>query len=562
MANTTSFLNNLAAVPNNTYNYSNSSVFYSLVSPTFKNYYTQVIQICQQWLDGYVPNFHKADNGILSSRIAAKLCNSVANQIFGRGLVFVNGKNTTAEEREGIDFISHEWCDKVNFQNVVKQMIGYTYPLGTSLIKINKSDEELWCEALRADYFTFATDSFGKLIRVKCYIRLFQSTSEKDCNYCLVEERYFREEYEKFTQNINGVFKTFENKNKIIKVPVAVYKVYKINSTSNNNDLAANKGDSVPYKILPAEIKNVLKENYSAIILDKENVLPFKDYLGCELFKNEGGDITHPALPFGSPAIFNLVSSFMEYDLEISYSMRDLYNSKGIVGVPKSLSQSQISQISKPVENTGGHATRTSSSPFGQLNIPGFEFVSGLDPNTQKPIISQFEMRAQEHEMKQNAILKTIATSIGMSPRVIASYLVNGNEKTAEQTHSEDDTITNWTINHRKDYIIGLNKIIETVLSFHGINDNVEVKFASDGLMSAERQLEIISKKLELGLIDIDDAVRELNPDLDEVQLKEKIAKAQAKQNEIKQQQKNQFNDYFGGGSLDESGTQNQLDQF
>ena len=67
------FLKDVALVPNNTYNYSNSSVFYSLVNYSFKNYYTTVIQKSQQWLDGYDPSFHKANNGIFSSRIGAKI---------------------------------------------------------------------------------------------------------------------------------------------------------------------------------------------------------------------------------------------------------------------------------------------------------------------------------------------------------------------------------------------------------------------------------------------------------------------------------------------------------
>ena len=84
-----------------------------------------------------------------------------------------------------------------------------------------------------------------------------------------------------------------------------------------------------------------------------------------------------------------------------------------------------------------------------------------------------------------------------MSPRVIASYLVDGNEKTAEQTHSEDDTVVNWVKSHRQDYIHGINKLIECILSFYGIVDNVEVRFANDGLVSADRQLEIIEKKIK-----------------------------------------------------------------
>ena len=145
-----------------------------------------------------------------------------------------------------------------------------------------------------------------------------------------------------------------------------------------------------------------------------------------------------------------------------------------------------------------------------------------------------------------------------MSPRVIASYLVNGNEKTAEQTHSEDDTITEWVKSHRQDYIYRLNELIEDVLSFYGIVDNVEVRFASDGLVNAERQLEIIGKKMELGLIDLEDAIKEINPDLDEVQLQEKIAKAQKQKQENEMKEQNQFDEMYGD-QLD--GEENQFNE-
>ena len=172
-------------------------------------------------------------------------------------------------------------------------------------------------------------------------------------------------------------------------------------------------------------------------------------------------------------------------------------------------------------------------------------------------------MRAQEHETKQNNILKSIATTIGMSPRVIASYLVQGNEKTAEQTHSEDDTITEWIKVHRQDYVEVLNEMLEAVLNFYGKPDNVEVRFASDGLVSNERQIEIIKSKLELGVIDLEDAVREIYPDLDEVQLEDKIKRAKAQQQQNEQMEKNQFDELYGD-NLDgnpEQQPQNQFDE-
>lgn len=544
------FLNDVALIPNQTYNYSNSSVFYSLVNYAFLNYYQTVVKKSQEWLDGYDPAFHKANNGIFSTRIGAKITAGCTKQIFGRGLVFVKGNKTTGNE--GLDFISHEWQKEVNFSNVVKQLIGFTLPLGTALGKLNvkwkykdgKKTQALWFQALRQDYFYYFVDSENNLIEVKCFIRAFQRTDSQNENYCLVEKRFFKEEYGEIVKDIKGQKIKFENKNEIRKVPYAVYEIYKIDSTSNNNTLAANKGAPVDYKSLPADIKTALNEEYGALIIGKEIRLPFVNSLGCYLFFNEGGDFTHPSMPFGRALMFDCLTDFMEYDLERSFAIRDLYNSKGIVGIPKALNQTSLTGM----PGSGAERVSTSEMPFNKLNIAGYELVEGLNPDEQKPIITQFEIRAQEHETKQNNILKSIATTIGMSPRVIASYLVNGNEKTAEQTHSEDDTITEWIKSHRQDYIFGLNAVIEAVLTFYGYVDNVEVRFASDGLVSNERQLEIIGKKMELGLIDLEDAVREIYPDLDETQIAEKIARAKAQKAENEQAQQQQFDEMYGDG--------------
>lgn len=558
----------VALVPNTTYNYSNSSVFYSLVNYSFLNYYQKVVRKSQEWLDGFDPAFHKAEHGIFSSRIGAKITNGITKQIYGRGLVFVKGNGT--KENETVDFISHKWQDQAKFPRFVKNIIGYTVSLGTSLGKLNikwkKGKQELWAQALREDYFYFSVDSEMNLTEVTCYIRAFQTNESDGYSYVLVEKRYFKEEPEEFTEELNGKLMKFKKLNEMKRVPYACYKIFRINSTSENNSLAANRGSGIDYKSLPTDIKKLLKDEYSAIVLDKEQKLPFVDSLGCYLFFNEGGDVTHPSMPFGRALMFDCLTDFMEYDLERSFAIRDLFNSKGTVGIPKALNQSSF--VSAPqgtnLDSSGGNfnAAGNAMNPFGQQVPAGYELVEGLDPNTQKPIINQFEIRAVEHETKQNNILKSIATTIGMSPRVIASYLVQGNEKTAEQTHSEDDTITEWIKVHRQDYVEVLNVMLEDVLNFYGKADNVEVRFASDGLVSNERQIELIKSKLELGVIDLEDAVREIYPDLDEVQLEDKIARAKAQQQQNQEMQQNQFDELYGDSLDGNSNEEQPQDQF
>lgn len=520
MAKDTAFFNNTAMVCRNTYQYNNSSIFFSLINNGFLPYYQQVVRKAQEWLDGYDPTFHK--NDIVSTRIAARLFNCFSKAVFGRGLIFVPGKKNTEKGNKTLNYISHDWVNKSGIQNAVRQLIGYVVPLGTGALKVNRDSKgNFWVEPLRIDYFYFSCDGRRNVTEFTSFIRAFQSVENEEENYFLVEKRYFKEMPEPFTTNVNGKKIRFEKK--VLK-PVVEYRVYEYRGTVNANTMPTiAKGDGLNFKSLPTWVKEAINKQYSAYKIAEPQVLPFSDYLGVELFFNEGGDITNPTLPFGRVLCFDCLSDFMEFDMNKSYAIRDLYNSKGIVGVPRNLS---MGDIKKEVPGTGGNMTQ--NTPYAQLNIPGYEVVKGLDPNTQKPIITQFEMRVQEHENEDMKILKSIATIVGVSPRAIASFLIQNGEKTDDQIQSEDDTITQWIKTHREDYIDGINRIIECVLNSQGKSENVECRFASDGLLKGDKQLESVKTRLEMGVIDIEDAVRELNPDLDEEQLQAKIKKAQA----------------------------------
>lgn len=511
-----------------TYNYSNSTRFYSLANYSVLNYYQRVIRPCQEWLDGYVWGFHNAREGIVSTRIASKIIKGVARTIIGRGLCFKKGKGTL--EDECVKFISSDWAKSVNLNKQVKNCVAYTVSLGTSLLKLNKkSNGELWLDTLRADYFYFSCDEQNNLIELTCFIRCFTSTKNDKSSYFLVEKRYYKVFNDDIEYTTSKGTKLIFNAGK--KVPYVKYVVLEVPTTDNNNFSGQVAEKSINFKMLPEEVKSAINKEYSGVLLDKEVMLPFKD-LGAVLVCNEEGDCTHPSLPFGTPILFDCIADFMEYDMDKSYAMRDLYQAKGTVGIPKSLSQSNL---------TGVMGTNVNEDLSGSIVAQNstYELVPGLNPEKQSPIITQFEIRAVEHETKQNAILKSIATTIGVSPRVIASYLTQGYEKTATQVASEDDTAIGWVNEHRTDYIAPLNYIVETVLGYYGYVGNVEVGFASSGLVNPERQLALITDKLKLNLMSWEDAIKELNPDLDDIQIKAKIK--ELKENEIQKKPREQI---------------------
>jgi len=529
----------VAVVSRNTYQYNNSSIFFSLVNTSFLPYYQQVIRKSCEWLDGYDPSFHKDD--MVSTRIGSKIFNGFTNAVFGRGLIYAKGHGNTEQSNEALNFISHEWNDYSDFQSAVKRMIGFNLPLGTAALKLNRSaDGKTWVEPLRMDYFYFSVDGRKRATEFTSFIRCFQSTENKELNYFLVEKRFFKLVDKEFVKQVNGVkIKFFEKVSK----PFVRYEVFKYEGMVNQDQMPNSiQGEGLNFKTLPDWVKKEINKNYSVIKVGEEQPLPYgDDYLGVELFFNESGDITNPTLPFGRPLCFDCIADFMEYDMEKSYSIRDLYNSKGIVGLPKALSQADLS--GKAVPGTGGALHKLQDSAYSQLNIPGYEVIKGLDPNTQKPVITQFEIRAVEHEQKQMAILKSIAVTINVSPKAIASFLTTTTQATDDQIQSEDDTITQWIKSHRQDFIAGLNRIIECVLNMNGFSENVEVRFASDGLLKGDKQLDNIQKRLDMGMIDIEDAIREYYPDEDEEQLQVRIAKAKQRQQELVNQQYNELND-------------------
>lgn len=541
-------LNAIAINSHDTYQFNNSTIFYSLVNPAFLNYYNRVVRKAQQWLDGYDPSFHKLD--MFSSGIAEKVVFGLANSVLGKGFVFKKGKGNNDVKNTALNFIAKDWAIKSKFEQNVKLLIAYTLALGTGCLKVNKGlDKKLWIEAQRLDYFYFSVNGRKEIIEYTGFVRAIQSTKHENENYFLVEKRYFKKVDKEFRERINGVDYKFVEGQEL--VPVVEYSVHLYRGQVQNNQMADQRQSvGIPYKSLPTEVKDVLKREYGFIKCDEPQPLPFKDWLGVELFFNEGGDITNPTLPFGKSQVFSNLTNFMEYDLERSYAIRDLYNSRGIVGLPRSLSQSDLVGM---VEHTAGNAQQYANvSAYGQLNIPGYEVVPGLNPENQKPIITQFEIRAQEHEAKQNAIIRAIALSIGVSPKILASYLVGGTQQTDDQIQSEDNSVIQWIKGRRKDYIDGLNNIIEKILNYSGYADNVMLSFASDDLLKEDMLLASIEKKMDLGLMDIEDAIRELYPDLDEEQLQVKIAKAK----NLQEQQSQQM------ASLDPFGLDDEEEQF
>ena len=89
---------------------------------------------------------------------------------------------------------------------------------------------------------------------------------------------------------------------------------------------------------------------------------------------------------------------------------------------------------------------------------------------------------------------------------------------------------------------------METTMNFYGKPANIDIDFASPSLLNKDRLLERVAKELDVGLIDIDEAIRVMNPDLEEEKLQEKIKLAKEHQQMMMMQQMMEMNAEGGFG--------------
>lgn len=520
------FQSALQNVVDKSYSYNNqSSVFAALCPTNLKDYAERYVKTCCQWVDGYVPGFHDQNSGIVSTRIASALVTGMAKQIVGEKPIF---RSVAQLSKDGIDCDVSK-CYKMakwgNFRQAMFGGVAFAMTTGTSLIKLNATRVgEPWWEAVRLDNAYFLCDFRGRVIDASFYVKNYVDTrpDKGDNGYCLIERRYY--EPSKTAKIEDGTFKVLRKVGD--PVPMAVYEIHRTRGTALNRVSALGAWDSVPWEELPNFLRKMLRNDYGAIKVGVPMELPFEN-LGVEVLKDGEMDITVPtAQCFGRSKIADIQSDLINYEIGNAYRLRDAYLGKGSLYLPKSMTMGTLTEA--PMGN-GGMLSALPDSPV--------ELMKGVDSDSQQAIVKQFELRSAEWQRMMDDALKAIATKWGTTPKALSSYLAQGEaQQTATQIDSEDDMSIAFINQERANFKEPFNRLLHTTLVYKGMGTDVELTFGNPSLINKDRLLARTEKEFEMGLIDIEEAVRQTNPDLDEDALHAKIEKAKARQAEIASQ--------------------------
>ena len=485
-----------------TYSFINRSAFFALIAPEYYDFMNRFVKQWLWWVDGWVPYFHSADNGIPSTRLASGLVDKVARKIVGGRLMYRNiGKDKEgAEETPALSKIA-EWATASDFEETVKSAVRFATAAGTSLIKVNKGKDGLWTEALRFDSFIPALDATGKVIAVDCFLRNFtdlgvQGLRLKEASsltsFYVVERRRFCD----YTRADGSIIKD---------APVAEYIIKRAGGSITNGQFVS-KGNAgeINFRDLPKMMQRAIGKAYAGIMFNKPILLPFADHLGVEIVKFTDSVSGLPELPFGDSFVAAIISKLMEWDYYSAAASTDMYLGRGRVLIPKQLQGA----------NAGNYNAGLDSFAFTEYQT--------TDPEGNKPTPLQFQLRAAEWSEIRTRIIQDISIITGLNTSTLASFISDGaSAKTAREISTEENETLAYINDKRALMEKPINRILRLVARYMGLTDTIVVRWSNAYLTNKMMQAELLQLAVAGGFMSKRKAVQEFNVDDDAAEIDE-----------------------------------------
>lgn len=485
------------------FQWTNNNSFYTMLPAPYLSFYQKWVRQWLYWYDGFVPWVHGGQNGLLSTSIGTTIVNRAADSVFGGGIMFANARKPTVtmvrngkEIGAALDFIANHWSMTSGFRQKVKRAGKDAFGGGFSLLKLNKSNGELWVDALRADRFFITKDSRGKIEKCVCFLSLYDDMTpgnKQGERYYLVEER----RYEQI-----GMFAH--------EIPVVEYKVFK-SSVQIQYFTAEHTDNSIKWEDLPKHVKTAFRRDYDFKLNAPQAMNGFKN-LGVYYLQGSDDVSNVPQIGLGESLLANIMTYLYEYDFYNTCFNTDMYLARGRVMIPKYM-QSPQAAAAKGSQPEGFDSFLYTKYPANNV---------GGDEN--KPEAIQFALRSQEWREARNMLLECIATSIGISVSTLASYIQDGSNRTAREVSAEENATSLFVENARRRFEQPINDLINDVLRFYGYVDDVEIRWSRSGLTNITVLVDTLSKAVQSGLISRKKAHAAFNFDDDEEQNNEDYA--------------------------------------
>ena len=381
-----------------------NNTFYLLAPEYYYAFYSIYLNRCLSCYDGWVNGFHNKKSGLVPQRMLQSIATGLNNMLFAHGIDFSGGDS-------GSYNFAIDWAKRTKFYKALKKGHKFAIAGGTSLIKLNRENKDLYATAHRIDTFFADIDATGKVVSVKVYFDAVHNTNKTEDSskhYGICEERYFNEEGK----------------------PCVRASVYM--SSSNLQTEVQNRPthatQRINWKNLPANVKQYIKSHYPSIVLDQEQYLPFPNSLGCYLMRFTDDIPQIPNTPFGQPLGDILFTENFQYDQMKYFEKNEVDLARARALVPEEF-------WNKDDPNYDDRA----------LNERFYQKISSTNGDNDKITPIQFLLRGEDMRTQMENIYKDCAFKLNVSASSIASFLSEGaGARTATEIISERTKTDTW----------------------------------------------------------------------------------------------------------------------
>lgn len=422
-----------------------NNTFYLLAPEYYRSFYSIYLNRCLSVYDGWVNGWHNKASGLVPQRMLQSITNGLNNMLFAHGIDFSGNDNDYQ--------FAIKWAKKTKLYKALKKAHKFAIAGGTSLLKVNRSDKDLYVTAHRIDTFFADIDATGKVVSAKVFFDAIHNTNpsgEKD-HYGICEERYFNEKGQ----------------------PVVCATIYR-NSGNLQTEVSTRQNVSttrVKWENLPKSVKQFVKEHYPSIIVDREQLLPFPRSLGCYIQKFTDDIPQIPNTQFGQPIGDILFTENFQYDQLKYFEKNEVDLARARALVPEEF-------WNKDDPNYDSRA----------LNERFYQKISSINGDTDKITPIQFNLRGTDIKTQAENIYKDCAFKLNVSASTIASFLSEGaGARTATEIMSEktkSDTFIDGQINLNAPEI---NDMLAIIMRYYD-HDPVEI------VLKAEDQSPFLEK--------------------------------------------------------------------
>ena len=416
-----------------------NNTFYLLAPEYYFSFYAIYLNRCLSCYDGWVGGVHNTMSGFVPQRMLQSVATGLNNMLFANGIDFSGERN---------DYVfATEWAKRTKFLKTLKKAHKFAIAGGTSLLKLNREDRELYATAHRIDTFFADIDSRGKVTSIKVFFDAIHNTNPsgtKD-HYGICEERFFNDEGRPCIRA--SVYKSSGNlQTSVQDRPTNTDRIQRINWVN-----------------LPPTIKEYIKKHYPSIMLDEEQYLPFCNSLGCYLLKFTDDIPQIPNTPFGQPIGDILFTENFQFDQMKYFEKNEVDLARARALIPE-----EFWNKDDPQNQSRG------------LNERFYQKISSVNGDSDKVTPIQFNLRGNDMKTQMENIYKDCAFKLNVSASSIASFLSEGaGARTATEIVTEKTKTDTWINSQINLNAPEVNELLRTVMYYYN-RDPVEIIFKAE----------------------------------------------------------------------------------